>query len=99
MESKTAIQLAIEEIKVFRKKASFEYKAATTSEDKEEWLSSISAIDSCITVLKDKLPTEKEQIETAYSEGSLNKTENILLDKTKVTAEEYFTNTYGQANT
>lgn len=40
--------------------------------------------------------TEKEQLEIAYSAGSLNKTENILLGKTKVTAQEYFQHTYGQ---
>lgn len=62
----TPMQQAIEEIKVFRKKASFEYKAATTNEDKEEWLSSISAIDSCLGVLKKHLPKEQEAIEQAY---------------------------------
>jgi len=88
MEQLTVLQEAIVEIKVFREKASFEYKAATTNEDKEEWLSSISAIDSCLTVLKSKLPKEREQIEEAYKAD--------LYPCSDEDATEYYTNKYGQ---
>lgn len=91
----TPIQQAIEEIKVFRKKASFEYRAAITNEDKEEWLSSISAIDSCLDLLKTHLPKEQEAIEEAHLRGDIN---GCSLSPNKK-ATEYFTNKYGKTNT
>lgn len=92
-EQKTAIQEAIETIKEFRKKASFEYKAATTNEDKEEWLSSISAIDSCLGVITDLLPKEREQIEQAYDEGYNNAIWECGTPKS-TTAQDYYLKTF-----
>jgi hypothetical protein len=40
--------------------------------------------------IQSKLPKEREQILTAYSFGSLNKTENLLNGVDKITAQEYY---------
>jgi hypothetical protein len=88
MESKTAIQQAIEALQTEMQKAT-----------EQQSPNIASGFHHSIIILQSFLPTEKEQIEQAYSAGSLNKTENILLGKTKVTAEQYFQHTYGQTNT
>ena len=89
----TPMQQAIEQLQKYNRIVFGEYmKDDGTNEN--ELVSKVNGLLTAIRILKNHLPKEQEAIEQAYSAGSLNKTENILLDKTKVTAEQYFNQTY-----
>jgi hypothetical protein len=50
----------------------------------------IGVLKDNLLMLQSLLPKECEQILTAYSFGSLNKTENLLNGVAKITAQEYY---------
>ena len=82
MESKTAIQQAIEALQIEMQKAT-----------EQESPNIASGFHHSIIILQSFLPTEKEQIEQAYDEGTNNGKCDLWIN-----ANEYFTNTYGQTN-
>lgn len=85
MKSKTAMQLT---------PIQFLIEQAKTARDNPNLGNDIT-YDMLISVLKSMLPKEQEAIEQAYNEADKTKWSAAP----KVTATEYYTNTYGQTNT
>jgi hypothetical protein len=86
----TALQELIKELTI-ELQSKYDYLLLTiTSREEHKTHGEIFALNAAIISAKAKLPKEREQILTAYSFGSLNKTENLLNGVDKITAQEYY---------
>jgi hypothetical protein len=86
----TALQEAIAKLKKERNKVHNQYLVSNDVQKIKELSKQLTGLDFAIKTNTNLLPKEREQILTAYSFGSLNKTENLLNGVDKITAQEYY---------